>query len=236
MKNSEIFLELYRNLEETLVSRYSDNGKIIGSVVVKYMNEDEGKKWRDELNTFREMRNMLSHHAALGGEPVFEPSDAVIDVMRSILYEAQHPPVAMSIAVPKESLTVCRESDRVSQVIEIMERLGYSHIPVIGGDVLAGVFSVGSIFSYFRMHGGDGFSSDMRVGDLWEFLPPSCHTTERFAFVSQSAPYSKLKQKFTAAGPSERRTAAVFVTDSGKESGVLLGMITPWDMIRYFSE
>lgn len=236
MSNSDIFLELYKNLEETLTARYSKTGKYGGSVIMKYSTDDDGKKWREELNAFREMRNMLSHHATLGGEPMFEPSDSVIDVMRGILYEAQHPPIAMSIAMPRKRLTVCALTDPATEVMAVMETRGYSHVPVLDGDALWGIFSVGSVFSYFRKYGGDAFSSNMSVGDFAEFLLPRNHSTERFGFVTPDAPYSRLKEKFSAVGPAEPRTAALFVTDSGKPTGVLMGMITPWDMIKYFSE
>ena len=44
--------------------------------------------------------------------------------------------------------------------------------------------------------------------------------------------FDDLKDRFTYLGPQKKRLAAIFVTRTGKEKEPLLGMITPWDMIR----
>jgi len=89
MTNSDIFLELYKELEELLTVKYSGSKKPVGSAVMRYFNDDEGKKWREELNICREMRNMLSHHAMIGGKAVFEPSDEIIGILQRILSNAK---------------------------------------------------------------------------------------------------------------------------------------------------
>lgn len=233
MSNSEIFLELYKNLEELLTARFSDGGKRSpGSAVMRYYNDDEGRKWREELNLCREMRNMLSHHAQIGGEPVFEPSDAVIGVLKQILTDVENPPVAMTIATPAAKLVTCDQGDRAEDIIKMMRDKGYSHVPVLEKGRLVGVFSVGTVFSMVEKYGPAAIPEGAAVGDFSEFLPPDRHTTESFGFVSGNSPYGGLKHKFTAKGPKERRVAALFVTSSGNKTEKLLGIITPWDMIK----
>ena len=87
MSNADEFLDLYNNLEELLNVRYSaaKNDRRFSSAVVRFSMEAEGRRWREELNVCRELRNMLSHHAQIGGEDIFQPSDSVVDVMREIL-------------------------------------------------------------------------------------------------------------------------------------------------------
>lgn len=232
MSNADVFLDLYRDLEELLEVRYSDGRKYPGSAVMRYYNDDAGKKWREELNVCREMRNMLSHHSQIGGCPVFEPSDAVLDVLRRIINDVKNPPVAMSIATPAANLFTCTFDDRAASVIRKMREQGYSHVPVIENGRLAGVFSVGSVFTMVSSRDGWEITEDTRIGDFREFLPVDRHVTEKFGFVSDSAPYSSLKYKFTAKGPRSRRVAALFVTANGREDEKILGIITPWDMIK----
>lgn len=232
MNNADIFLELYKNLEELLEVRYSGGKKYPGSAVMRFYNDDDGKKWREEINICREMRNMLSHHAQIGGKPVFEPSDEVINVLRRILEDVKNPPVAMSIATPAAKLVTCDPDDIAESVIHMMKERGYSHMPVVENGVLKGVFSVGTVFSMVDKYGADGVAVGARIRDFGEFLPIDKHTTECFGFVSDSAPYSGLKQRFTAKGPHERRLAALFVTANGRQEEKLLGIITPWDMIK----
>lgn len=232
MSNADIFLELYKDLEELLTVRYSDGRKYTGSAVMRYYNDDDGKKWREELNLCREMRNMLSHHAQIGGKPVFEPSDAVIGVLRQILEDVKNPPVAMTVATPAAKLVTCKLGDRADNVIRMMKASGYSHVPVVERERLIGVFSVGTVFSMLEKYGTGAFFEGVKIGDFEEFLPIDRHTTECFGFVSDSAPYSGLKYRFSAKGPKERRMAALFVTANGRRDEPLLGIITPWDMIK----
>ena len=232
MSNADVFLELYRDLEELLEVRYSDGRKLPGSAVMRYYNDDEGKKWREELNVCREMRNMLSHHSRIGGVPVFEPSDAVLDVLRRIIKDVKNPPVAMSIATPASNLFTCSYDDSAADVIRRMREQGYSHVPVIENGKLVGVFSVGSVFSVVSNHEAWQMSDETRIRDFSEFLPMDKHITEKFGFVEKNAHYSCLKQKFTAKGPKSRRVVALFVTANGREDERILGIITPWDMIK----
>lgn len=233
MPNADVFLELYKNLEELLEVKYTtDDKKPFGSSVMRFYHSDEGKKWREELNICREMRNMLSHHAKIGGKVIFQPSDEVVDILRRILDDVKNPPVAMTIATPAEKLFTCSPEDSAESIIHIMKERGYSHVPVFENGVLVGVFSVGTVFSMVDKYGADGVQPHTRIRDFEEFLPIGKHITECFGFISENAPFAGLKKRFTANAPHERRLAALFVTRSGRDSEKVLGMITPWDMIK----
>ncbi len=232
MSKADLFLELYKTLEQLLEVKYSDGRKLPGSTVMRYYNDEESKKWREELNICREMRNVLSHHADIGGQPVFEPSDAVINVLRRIIDEVKNPPVAMNFATPAPQIFFCKYDDKVEYAVRRMKEKGYSHLPVIENGKLVGVFSVGTLFSMMGKYGIERFQSGVLIRDFKEFLPIDKHLTESFAFVAKDSPYSSLKHKFSAKGPKHRRLAALFVTETGRENERILGIITPWDMIK----
>lgn len=64
MDNSERFLNLYRDLEEALGVKYQ-----MRTGAVQHFSAREGSRWSEELNLFREMRNLLSHHGKIGAQP-----------------------------------------------------------------------------------------------------------------------------------------------------------------------
>ncbi len=228
MNRCEEFLDLYRDLEEHLAARAG--GSRTG--LVQDFANNEGQRYREELDVFREMRNILSHHGKIEGEYIVEPSAASINKLREVLEYAKNPPVAMEAAVPVKDLFKAEVTDRIAWVAEKMELLGFSHVPVVDGrGVLTGVFSVGTLFAYLR-RGDEGDMRSKRIGDIAELLKPENHLTEQFAFVDRNATCHKIKQLFSGEGPGVRRTAAVFVTSNGKKNGTLLGMITPWDVMK----
>ena len=223
----ESFLNAYRNLEEVLAVKY---GQRSGTVQL-YASKD-GAKYFEELNLFREMRNLLSHHGRIDGSPVVLPSEQALAKLLEILEYAKNPPMALSLATPAENLCLARLSDDVLKIIDIMGKRGYSHIPVLTKNKgVFGVFSVGTLFSYAKSN-PQGAITGMTLRDMSNYLPPEKHTTEKFAFASPEATLHDIKALFRISGPNHRRVVAVFVTEDGRQSSRLLGMITPWDVFK----
>ena len=232
MSYCEEFLNLYRDLEECLAARAG--GSRTG-LVQDFANK-EGQRFREDLDVFRETRNLLSHHGKIDGQYIVEPSEAAIAQLRRIVEFAKNPPVATEAAVLYDNLFKADYRDKVSWVAEKMESFGFSHVPVVDADKrLAGVFSTGTLFSLLRS-GEQRSASILRLGDISEILKPENHLTEQYAFVDSNATCYRIKKLFNSEGPDVRRVAAVFVTDNGKKSGKLIGMITPWDIIRQDSK
>lgn len=223
----EAFLNTYKELEEVLCTKYGQKS----STVHRYASA-EGSKYAEELDLFREMRNLLSHHARVNGEPPILPSEGALKKLSEILEYAKNPPMAMSAATPTKSLCTADLQSSVRELIELMEERGYSHIPVLNSNgILTGVFSTGTLFAFSRAYPSRSIDG-VCLSHIKDLLPPQRHTTEKFEFCSSAASLYELKSRFALSGPNHRRVAAIFITTNGKESGRLLGMITPWDLIR----
>lgn len=229
MKSDE-FLNLYKTLEELLAEKYGEKTRF-GSVVVQFMNDSEGKQFKDKLNLCREIRNLLSHHPEIDGESIVEPSQAMIDILNDVIAYVKRPPLALDFATPYKNLLKVSPHQKVIPVMKKMERRGFSHVPVIDGDRFVGVFSIGTIFMYISANQPLAVDYDMDIGDFDEFLPLDAHTTERFCFMPQTATVIDLKAAFEQPAQRSRRLAAIFITASGSKNDPLLGMITPWDVL-----
>lgn len=235
MATAREFLDLYNELERLLKGKYTSRDSRYSSLIVRFENEDEGRRWRDELELCREMRNLLSHNSRIGGEELLTPSDRLTDILRRIIDEIENPPVALSLCTPTSKLLLCTGCERVCDIVRVMESHGFSHVPILEDGALAGVFSAGTLLSGIA-DPDVGFSADATVSQLMKYLPPDAHTTENYRFAPSDASYYDLKDEFTPGGPGKRRVAAVFVTRDGSAHGEVLGMITPWDMLRAFPD
>ena len=235
MSNAREFLDLYNKLECALEARYPKKDRRFSSVVLRYENSDEGRRWRDELEICRETRNLLSHHSRISGEELLEPSDALLETLRRIIDEVEDPPRAITICTPTKDLLLCTGMERVSDVVRAMETHGYSNVPILENGVLDGVFSAGTLLSCLAESGGN-LSAAGRIDELSRFLPANVHRSECYHFAAPDATYWELKDEFLPNGPENARVAAVFVTTDGTERGRVLGIITPWDMLRAFPE
>ena len=235
MSNVREFLDLYSELEKLLRNKYGKKDSRYSSIVMKYENEEEGRRWRDELEICRETRNLLSHNPRIDGEEFIVPSDGLLEVLRKIVAEVADPPTALSICTPTEKLLLCTGHERVSDVIRAMRAHGYSNVPILTGGALGGVFSAGTLLSYLGEEGAS-FTADTPVSAFARFLAPDAHRSESYAFARPDASYYDLKDLFTPGGPERARLAAIFVTSDGSARGAVLGIITPWDMLRAFPD
>lgn len=231
--NADEFLDLYRQLEETLTARYAQSKRKYSSPIVQFTSEESGKEWREELNMCRDIRNLLSHHADYEGASIVEPSDAVLTTLREILHEVEHPLTAETIMTPFCDMLVATENCTLDSILSQMDGSGYSHVPIIGDrGVMLGVFSVSTVYTYLRATDGD-VSSRSVLRDFNEFLPIDRHSTESFSFVQRNTTYFDVRRKFGTRAPHSKRLAVIFVTDNGRQNESLRGMITPWDALRF---
>lgn len=232
MSEAYEFLNLYKRLEDLLEARLSPGEGRRGSVVVDFMNSAEGKPYRERLNLCREIRNLMTHNADLDGEPVVVPSGAVLDSLREVIAFVESPPPAIDYATPLEHLMTAKRSDGAFEMMRRMEERGFSHVPVLSGGRVRGVFSVSTIFSAAIRSGRFALDEEVRISAFDALLPPEKHLCEQFRFVRADISLAGAFEAFESRGRERhKRVAALFFSEDGTDEGRLLGMMTPWDLI-----
>ena len=227
MSNHE-FLNLYKMIEDTLEERYDRQGRRYSSVVMEFIHSPEGEKWREQMDVCREIRNLMTHTADIGGEAIITPAAGVVEMLREILEYVEKPPMAIDYATKATQILKASPMDFVLPVMKAMQRRGFSHVPVMQGGKVGGVFSISTIFS--ETIGGGRVDEKTRVKDFAHLLPVEDHVFEQFAFISEQTTLPEAQAAFDRR--DKKRMAALFVTRGGKEEGDLLGIITPWDVLR----
>ena len=229
--SAQEFLNLYRELEEDLEQYFASQGRRTGSPVFDFMNSREGQPYKEKLDVCREIRNLLSHHAYVAGEPVAEPSPVLTDFLREMIERVNEPPLAIRYATPADSLLATDGTRNVYDLMQIMDKRGFSHVPVMQGKKVVGIFSVSTLFSWELAHPEDSLSLQTTIGDLAEYLPLNRRRIEQFLFAPADLTCVKARELFVRRHRN-RRVAAIFLTKTGDENGELLGMLTPWDLFR----
>lgn len=93
MNDISEFLDLYRQLEEALKAAYPAKAERHSTLVYDFMHGD-GKKYFDDLDLCRELRNVLTHHSSLCGTDAVHPSDELLDFLRRVIEEVKNPVTA----------------------------------------------------------------------------------------------------------------------------------------------
>ncbi len=231
MGRAEDFLDRYRILEEELAKKYDVNDKTFGSPIVRFINEKEGREYKDKLNLCREIRNLLSHHAEVDGERIIEPSQYMTDFLQEVIDYLRQPPLAIDSATLYANILKASLSDKVQTVMKRMQRQGFSHVPVLCEGKFVGVFSISTVFSYVLQNGMNVINDEFVIGDFAELLPPEKHETESFRFFPPDATLPDVRSAFERKKHPGKRLAVVFITDNGSIDGRILAMLTPWDVI-----
>lgn len=226
------FLNLYKTLEELLTEKYGKSSRGWGSVVVQFMNDREGEQFKEQLDLCREIRNLLSHHPNINGECIVQPSQVMLDFLNEVIEYVKQPPKAIDFATPFEEILKANLSQKIMPLMKKMERRGFSHVPIIDGGEFVGVYSVGTLFMYILDNKPLSRDYDMKIGDFMDYIPLDVHTTERYAFLPKSATVVQAQSMFEQPSKRSKRLAAIFITDTGDKNGRLLGMLTPWDVLR----
>ncbi len=231
MSRADDFLDKYKTLEEELSEKYNYDEKT-GSPVMRFITDKEGKPFREKLNMCREVRNFLSHHAEIDGEPLVEPSEGMIRFLDEVTDYVCRPPLAISYSTLFADILKAGSKNKAMTVMKKMQKLGFSHVPVIDSGTFTGVFSIGTFFSYALRYGMGALNNDMLIEDFMEFLPPDKHESERFVFMPKTATLFEVKNEFENRTGHNKRLAVIFLTDNGSINGRILGMLTPWDVVN----
>lgn len=226
----EEFLDLYKQMEEALEDRYRGVKRRYSSLVVEFGRDEESAPIRDKLDICREIRNLLTHNANLGGEPVVQPSRPVVEAMREVLEFVKRPPLALEYATKGDQVMKAGLNQKVLRLMEIMDKNGYSHIPVMREGQFYGVFSIGSVFQYQLRSGGRALRPETTLKDLGRYLDVGEHM-ENYEFVPRSETYLSVRRKFEKVTGKNKRISVIFITENGRPGERLLGMITPWDVL-----
>ncbi len=227
---AETFLSMYRVLEGILGEKYADANAKTSSVVMMYIQDAESEPVRKKLDLCREVRNLLTHNADENGAPLVEPSQALLDSLYEIISYVEKPSSALNYATKAENIMRAHPNDRVLDVMRRMYKHGYSHIPVIDDDIIKGIFSKSSVFRYIIENGR--MNDDTRIREMGDSIIKTGQRDSRYIYLSPDATYIEARSKFENMSGRNNRLAAIFITSTGDEKGTLMGMLTPWDVMK----
>ena len=227
---SQLFLDLYKQVEDELEDKFRNSRRHYSSAVYEFIKDYESAPVRDKLDICRHIRNLMAHSANMDGEPVVVPSQPVVDALREVLDFVKKPPLAIDYATRGDRVLKVGANQKVLRVMELMEKNGYSHVPVMKENRFYGVFSSGSVMRYLLKNRGRGLNPDTTIKELRGYLAVEEHV-ENYEFVPADATYIYVRSRFEQVRARNKRVSVIFITRDGKPDQPLLGMLTPWDVL-----
>lgn len=233
MKLSEKFLQIYNELDDYMRKKLHSEQYTDHSTLLRQMTDINSvfKDYYKDLKMFADMRNILVHNPYKGeADPIFMPNEKIIEIYENIKNLVLYPKKALSIAISRKFIYTTTLESNALEVMQIMNDKVYTHVPVMEGEEMIGVFSENTLLSYLARNKDAIILKDMKIEEFKDFIPLNNHLSEHFEFVGRNALLVEVEQVFRRGLINRKRIAVVYITESGRPQEKLLGMITAWDI------
>ncbi len=225
------FLDLYKKLEQTLkINYYTDSGRY-ESVVARYENSRACGNMKDKITAIREIRNLIQHNPKINGRYIIEPSADVMNALREVIHQIEHPKLAIDFGVKSTQIYKATLSSGLLRVFNVMKERGFSHVPIIENNKLYGVLSAYTVFEFVTEQGMQILTEETKVGAMKAYLPIARHRNEYYMFLPQDATFTDADEAFEKRDSKGRRLVVIFITEHGQEDEPILAMLTPWSVV-----
>ncbi len=226
------FLDACADIENALKERYHLVSAGLGSVVRDAERKDPVvRQNRTALIVFTELRNVLSHNAYRGGEPVAAPLLTTVEAVEKLRAEIMRPRLAMEFAA-REVLTA-RESDPLPRLLHRMVSLNISQVPVYMDEGSTRLLTTNAIARWIARHMDVDGSVLIEAGT----------TADALDYAEEHETIKREKRTATAASvlealtrDTDSRPGAVLLTENGRPGEKALGILSPADVPRLVRE
>ena len=227
---TDIFLDKYRELEVAV--RYAYKLGKYESAVSFLKKQKRFSERSADIDYISDIRNLLSHNRKISGEYAVQPSTEVIAFMDSLICKVSGRIKCRDIAVKFGDILKRSLRGHVNETVKIMEKRGFTHVPIVDRGKVIGVFSRNSIFTYVAQNGARALVSkpDLTFGDMREYLSLSGCDKDEYIFVKATLYADELEEIFDNISKKGRRVGLVFLTKNGTADEHIQGMLTPWDI------
>ena len=235
-QRSREFLTIYNEIDDYMRHLYGgEDDRIPHTELIRRLSEKNNLfySYGQDLRSFADLRNAIVHNRySKDADPIAEPHEIIVKRYRDIKDQLIHPPKVFSVTVNRSKIYSALLKDKAIDVMNIMHKKVYTHVPVLENGILVGVFSENVILSYLTKKEIALIDKDTLIKDFEEFLPIGKHLSEIFKFVSRDELLIDVQEMFQNSLKENKRLAVIYITENGKVDENILGMVTPWDMFK----
>ncbi len=230
---SDKFIALYNQLDAYMRNQLQADRYIDHSTLLREMSSKNRLflNYIQDLRTFADIRNMLIHNPYKKDvDPLFRLHTYVVKKYAEIIGFLLNPAKALKVAIPGHVIFTATLDTPIQKLMKTMTDKNYTHVPIMKNNKMIGIFSENTLLSYLVTNQEGLILKDATVADFGEFIKPENHINEYFEFVSRNTLLSKVEEIFHKGVTDTKRIAVVYITENGKNTEKILGMITPWDI------
>jgi len=135
---------------------------------------------------------------------------------------------AVDIATPEESIYKAHRETTVGEVVRVMNQRMFSHVPVVNKNKFYGVFSENSLL---KLIADGNFNAEATMLEVENYLE-GVEGSDNYDFLKADADFHEVHYLFERHIDKGKRLGVIFLTDDGKSSAEIRGLITAWDLYK----
>ena len=230
MKNSTRFLNAFVAIEEYLRQKTSNQDGHMGfSQMIRFVGKKEKavSSLEYDLKEFAQLRNAIIHERA-GDEVIAEPNDLIVQAIEHAAEMITQPPTVFPL-FQRQVITIQPETN-LRKALKIMYSSGVSKLPVIKNGRCEGVLTSNTITRWL----GDCVENDTIDFDntTAEAVLTFGRKRDQYTFISRRTDLFSAIDIFEKYERDGRRLHALLITENGKQTEKIIGIMTVSDLPR----
>lgn len=227
------FLEDYKNLEDKIIEKLNLDREDEGIRPFESLCKiPEYSKYEQKLRKIKVLRNIIAHHPGISSNDFFSISPKAYEFLKEITKHIENPPSILTKMTQRANLLCGEMNSFAIEIMLMMRERNYSYVPVVNSDKkVIGVFSETSVFNYSTDNLLYMIENEDTLDKFTDYIDMEKFSDDRFAFISRNCTIIDAYRTITAVSSDAKRISALFVTENGKKTETLLGMLTLWDVI-----
>ena len=229
-RNSERFLVVFNRIEKALERMTGSSTYVSFFKLIDYAKRKNAiiRRFEDDLREYGDLRNAIVHHRTAVEYAIAEPHDEVVEKIERIDRTLTEPPVAGEQF--RRRVHIFGPDDSLADALRMAEKKKDFQIPVYDRGDFRGLISPSGLMEYLAETVEDDVIS-REITTLSDILL-HIRTGRSYEFISADLSIYAAEEMFSEAVVKGRRLDALLITESGRRDETLLGIITPWDLMK----
>ncbi len=234
MRLSERFIAAYNRIDREMTRRAKLDRYVGFAQLVRRLARTDATiaQFADELLEYGDLRNAIVHDAVEPGRIIAEPHPDVVERMEHIAAVLEQPPL-VTPEFERKVYTV-RSQDSILDVMALIRRLGYTQFPIYDQEgSFTGLLTDRCLARWLTFELEKVRSNSLEAITVAEVAAYDKTQGKNVTFLAKDATifdaYNEFERRI---GTDRPRLEAILITERGRKDEPLLGIITPWDILR----
>ncbi|MCM3757898.1 CBS domain-containing protein [Sporosarcina aquimarina] len=229
-KNSDRFIIAYNRIEKALGKKVDETGflpfyRLIEKAKIK---NSVVRNHEEDLREFGDLRNAIIHHRTGVDYVIAEPHDDIVERIEMIERKVSNPLNVGALFGCK--VHTLQASDPLTSALRLMRDNKFGQVPIYEDGKFKGLITAAGITYWLAGQSPeDSISREIpTLSDIYNYEKRK----ESFEFVRRDLSVYEAEDYFKRAISRGTRLEALLITDTAEHNDKLIGIITPYDLLK----